>query len=941
MATDGKGYAISVAIYLAVLIVVFVLFSVWRRLSYTRKFFAPKRYVTEEGYSAPPKLPESFLGWIPSVVKATEAQIIASAGIDAALYMKFLRMSWEIFVFASLVACIVILPINLTNDTVDNLMNVQSAPPSPVSVYTYWVPPPPPPVPEGETPKDTKNDVVEPPQFYNDSATPTAPPGLEWHQYAEGVPALPPAPPNFVWYYSADNVPSDYQFSDLDKTTLSNVPQRSTKMIAHAIFTWVVTFFVFFQLWRYCKEALRLRMFYLLNSPRGAESHSVLCTDIPAVAYGTIPNRLDGTLLKVVPAAIKDKAFAEVNAINAPTPESLVKVVADADAIAAAEGLSTLATDVDEATGRWEVPNRWQNGIDGTQSQGSVKGMVDKEFKDVYQSDFSHSHMAYDTSGLDSLVGEYEKTSMAAQDLVDDYISKKRRDVTLEPKMITVIGAKMGAWGRDKYGLKPAKVDAFEFYQERLTYLKEQIAVAQVDAKQKVWPSSFVTFNRRTAQVVASGALMCEDLSTWRVQPAPRPTEIVWKNLGLRMWERSARNIIMWCAFIALTTFFMIPVAAIQALVSTTASVSFIENIAFLNALVTAILPGLVLTIFIALLPPIIKAMNRFTGMVSLTEIDLGLMTRFFIFQVVTVFFGSFLAGSVANQFKQLINDPGSIVTLLGTAVPQTAIFFMTYVTLQAMLTTPLNILRIVPFIIFWIKSKFLASTERAKARLWQNQMFSYGTVVPDDNIINLLGLTFCLICPIIAPAALIYFCTTYIVRKHDLLYVYRQPYQAGAMAWPRIFKQICTALFIFQLVMICLLALKKSVAGPIIIVPLPFLTFVFMGSVSSTFWRPMEALSLMAASELDKKESGVATSAIDAITGVDVDALYLSPSFTVSDAEHALLMDDCKRMKSVLEGGVDDKLFERQPSIEEFHDTDDAMVAAETVDAAPIATAV
>ena len=102
-----------------------------------------------------------------------------------------------------------------------------------------------------------------------------------------------------------------------------------------------------------------------------------------------------------------------------------------------------------------------------------------------------------------------------------------------------------------------------------------------------------------------------------------------------------------------------------------------------------------------------------------------------------------------------------------------------------------------------------------------------------------------------------------------------------------------------------------------------------------------MEALSLMAASELDKKESGVATSAIDAITGVDVDALYLSPSFTVSDAEHALLMDDCKRMKSVLEGGVDDKLFERQPSIEEFHDTDDAMVAAETVDAAPIATAV
>ena len=103
----------------------------------------------------------------------------------------------------------------------------------------------------------------------------------------------------------------------------------------------------------YSTEALRLRIFHLLNAPRGAESHTVLvqvrgaegCVwgggdggsraggeamggearvraspvralaptlrapsprpcrgqDIPGVAAGTIPNRLDGTLLKFVP----------------------------------------------------------------------------------------------------------------------------------------------------------------------------------------------------------------------------------------------------------------------------------------------------------------------------------------------------------------------------------------------------------------------------------------------------------------------------------------------------------------------------------------------------------------------------------------------------------------------------------------------------------------
>lgn len=52
---------------------------------------------------------------------------------------------------------------------------------------------------------------------------------------------------------------------------------------------------------RYNKEALRLRIFYLLNQPPGAESHTILCQDVPGVAWGTIPNRADGTLLKIIP----------------------------------------------------------------------------------------------------------------------------------------------------------------------------------------------------------------------------------------------------------------------------------------------------------------------------------------------------------------------------------------------------------------------------------------------------------------------------------------------------------------------------------------------------------------------------------------------------------------------------------------------------------------
>lgn len=175
----------------------------------------------------------------------------------------------------------------------------------------------------------------------------------------------------------------------------------------------------------------------------------------------------------------------------------------------------------------------------------------------------------YDTFALDKLVADYDATCLAAQDVIDDYISKKRRDVELKPKMMTVIGAKMGEWGRTKYGLKPVKVNAFDFYTDRLTYLREEITKAQGEAKEKVYPTAFITFNRRTAQVVAADVLMSEDLSAWRCKAAPRPQEIIWKNLGLRTWERSSRSNLMMISFVLLTLFYLIPVAAVQGLLAT------------------------------------------------------------------------------------------------------------------------------------------------------------------------------------------------------------------------------------------------------------------------------------------------------------------------------------------------------------------------------------
>lgn len=52
----------------------------------------------------------------------------------------------------------------------------------------------------------------------------------------------------------------------------------------------------------------------------------------------------------------------------------------------------------------------------------------------------------------------------------------------------------MGEWGREKYGMKPVKKDALEYWPERLDHLREEILKETEVSRSKNVPSAFVTF---------------------------------------------------------------------------------------------------------------------------------------------------------------------------------------------------------------------------------------------------------------------------------------------------------------------------------------------------------------------------------------------------------------------------------------------------------------
>ena len=128
---------------------------------------------------------------------------------------------------------------------------------------------------------------------------------MKWWKYKEGVPDLPPPPPGYGWRRDDANAPTAYDVSNLDRLTMSNVSPGSKTLLVHAAAAWAVTLYAFRLLWSYCTLAVSLRIRHLTTTPRGAETHSILVTDVPGVEAGSFARRLDETVFRLLPGPLK------------------------------------------------------------------------------------------------------------------------------------------------------------------------------------------------------------------------------------------------------------------------------------------------------------------------------------------------------------------------------------------------------------------------------------------------------------------------------------------------------------------------------------------------------------------------------------------------------------------------------------------------------------
>ncbi|KAK7677350.1 hypothetical protein QCA50_019680 [Cerrena zonata] len=328
--------------------------------------------------------------------------------------------------------------------------------------------------------------------------------------------------------------------------------------------------------------------------------------------------------------------------------------------------------------------------------------------------------------------------------------------------------------------------------------------------------SAFVLFNRQIAAHLAAQALTHHEPYRMAVKfTNVAPEDIIWANLNMNPYEARVRSAIGWGMTLGLIILWAFPVAfvgVVSNIHSLCATYSWLAWICKLPGvivgIISGILPPVLLAVLMMLLPIVLRLLARFEGTQQRTGLELSLMTRYFLFQVLHSFLIVTLSSGIIAALPGLVNNPASIPTLLAQNLPKASNFFLTYVVLQGLSGTAAGFLQVVPLILYYVKLFILGSTPRSIYGIkYTGRSVAWGTLWPATTLLVVITLAYSIISPIINGLACATFFLFYQLWKYLFLWQLDQPRsgETGGLFFPKAIQHVFVGMYIQQ---VCLAAL-------------------------------------------------------------------------------------------------------------------------------------
>lgn len=262
-------------------------------------------------------------------------------------------------------------------------------------------------------------------------------------------------------------------------------------------------------------------------------------------------------------------------------------------------------------------------------------------------------------------------------------------------------------------------------------------------------PAAFVQFDSQRAAQAAYQQPFWQQPG--KMQPACiglGPQEVLWGNLRISKSEKVVRSIVANTSITLLILFWSIPVGLVGALTDIDMLADKIPLLSFVKDLpesvlgaIKGLLPTLLISVLLAIVPIICRMMASFAGSVTVTEVELKTQTWYFAFQVVQVFLITTFSSGAATVAKQIFNDPTQAPKLLADSLPTASNFYLAFFILQGIAVAASTIFQVVPFLMFNVVGRFMDVTPRRKYERWiALEGLSWGDVYPKMTLLAVIG---------------------------------------------------------------------------------------------------------------------------------------------------------------------------------------------------------
>ncbi|KAI0092654.1 DUF221-domain-containing protein [Irpex rosettiformis] len=299
------------------------------------------------------------------------------------------------------------------------------------------------------------------------------------------------------------------------------------------------------------------------------------------------------------------------------------------------------------------------------------------------------------------------------------------------------------------------------------------------------------------------------------------PEDVIWSNLNMNPYEARVRTAISWAATVALIIFWAVPVAFIGAVSNVHALCNQFSWLSWICDLpnvvvgiISGILPPALLAVLMLLLPIVLSMLSKYEGTPTRTAVELSLMSKYFVFQVVHSFLIVTVASGIIAALPGLLNNPASVPTLLAQELPKASNFFLTYVLLQGLSGSAAGFLTIVPLALYYVKLFILGGSPRSVYKIkYGLRNVSFGTLFPSMTLLVVITIAYSVISPIINGLAFVAFFLFFMLYKYLFLWQLQQPRagDSGGLFFPKALQHVFVGLYIQEICLATLFFLAQN----------------------------------------------------------------------------------------------------------------------------------